>query len=106
MRVPQAVERLPGALSLGRVRRVIDDTLPGLRGAVEIVLAERPHDAEIEQGLGVARIDGERAIELLERAIRLVHVVVADAEVGARADVSRLDDERLLIPARGVREAL
>ena len=76
------------------------------RGPLEIVFPERAHDADVQQRFGVTRVDRQRAVELLERAIGLVHVVVADAEIRAGADVARLDGDRLLVPARGICEAL
>ena len=39
--------------------------LPRLRRALEILLAERADDADVQQRLGVARIDRQRALELL-----------------------------------------
>ena len=43
-------------------------------------------------------IDRERAVELRQRLVRLVHVVVGDAEIGADVDVLRMDRQRLLVP--------
>ena len=43
-------------------------------------------------------IDDERSIELRQRLVRLVHVVVGDAEVGAGVDVLRIDLQRRLVP--------
>src|SRR5260221_213178 len=39
-----------------------------------------------------------RALELVERLVRLVRVVVADAEIGADVDVSRRQLQRLRVP--------
>ena len=72
MRRLQAVERALGRLPFGAVGRELDHLLPGLRRAVEILLAERLHDADVQQRLGVLRIELQRLVELLERLVRLV----------------------------------
>src|SRR5436190_5437916 len=98
MRRLQAVERPLGGLRLGRRRREIDDLLPRLGGALQILLAERPHDADVEQRLDVFRIERERFVELRERFVGLIRVVVGDAEIGAHVDVIRRERQRLLVP--------
>ncbi len=84
----QAVEPLLRARGLVAAGSHFDHALPGLRGAFEVLFAARPHDADVEQRLGVRRLERQRPVELLECAIRLVHVVVGDPEVGAGVDVS------------------
>ena len=44
----------------------------------------------------------QRMLELLDRAIRLVRVVVGDAEVGRHVGVGRLQLQRVLVPRDGV----
>ena len=61
VRRAQAVERALGGLPFRAVRRDRDDLLPGLRRAVEILLAERPHDADVQQRLGMLGIELQRA---------------------------------------------
>ena len=73
----------------GTVGRDLHHLLPRLRRAVEILLAERLHDADVQQRLRVLRIELQRVLELRERLVRLVRVVVADAEIGADVDVVR-----------------
>src|SRR5262249_16950893 len=46
------------------------------------------------------RIDGERSIELRERSIWLVPVVIGDTEIRARVHVFRIDAQGLLVPTR------
>ena len=53
--------------------------------------------------LGVLGIELQRRVELLQRAIGLSRVVVADAQIGARVRVRRIDLEALLVPLDGVR---
>ena len=48
----------------------------------------------------------ERLLELRERLVRLVRVVVAHAQVGARVRVLRIEFERLLVPLDRVVPAL
>src|SRR5688500_19683879 len=48
------------------------------------------------------RIELERVLELLERAIGLAHVVVAHAKVGARVGIVRIDLYRPLVPLNRV----
>ena len=50
-----------------RAGRDLEHLLPRLGGALEILLAERAHDADVQQRLGVRRIDRERSVELRER---------------------------------------
>ena len=68
----QAVERALRRLPFGAVRRDRHHLLPRRVGAVEILLAERLHDADVQQRLGVLRIELERLVELRERLVRLV----------------------------------
>ena len=81
----EAVERLPGLPAFQALRRDLDEPLPDLGGALEILLAECAHDAQVQQRLRVLRIDLQRVLELLDRQIWLVVVVVAHAEIGADA---------------------
>src|SRR5262249_41187198 len=55
MRRTEAVERTLGALGLRASRRHVHDLLPHPGRAFEILLAEREHDALIEERLGVFR---------------------------------------------------
>src|SRR6266851_7473475 len=93
-----AVKRTFGGLSLGSVGRERDDLPPRLGGAVEVLLAECLHDADVQQRLGVLRIDLEGTLELLERLVGLVRIVVADPEVGAHVDVVRRQPQRVAVP--------
>ena len=61
----QAVERALRGLPFRAVGRELDHLLPGLGRAVEILLAERLHDADVQQRLRVLGIELERAVELL-----------------------------------------
>src|SRR5688572_16708183 len=85
----QAVERALCRLPFGSLRRDLQHLLPGLFRAVEILLAEGAHEAEIQPGLGVFRVRLDRSLELLERAIGLVRVVVRHRQLGAHPDVVR-----------------
>ncbi len=51
------------------------------------------------------RVDLERTLELFERAIRLIHVVVGDPEIRAHIRIAGFEPERLLVPACGIRKA-
>ena len=106
MRSPDAFEPLLRARRFLAVRRDLDDALPRLRGAFEILLAPGADDADVQQRLRVLGIDRQRLLELLQRAVGLIGVVVGDPEVGADVDVLRIDLERRLIPAGGFVEAL
>ena len=66
--------------------------------AREVLFPEGADDALIEQRLQMLRIDRERLVELRERAVRLVRVVVGHAEIGAGVDVLRIELERGFIP--------
>ena len=94
----QALERTLGRLSFGTVGCDLRDLLPRLGRALEIPLAVRLDDAEVQQRLGVLRIELQRVLELRQRFVRLVRVVVADAEVGADVDVVGLELQRLGVP--------
>jgi hypothetical protein len=94
----QAVERALGRLTFGTVGREGDDLLPGLRGALEILLAECPDDTEVQQRLRVLRIDFQRLLELRERLVGLIRVVVTDAQIGADIDVIRLKLQCFAVP--------
>ena len=90
MRRLQAVERALGGLPFGAVRR--ERRPPAATPASapsRSCLPNALHDADVQQRLGVLRIELQRVVELLERLVRLVRVVVADAEVGADVDVLR-----------------
>ena len=102
MSAAKAGERLPGSLAFRRIRRKIDDALPRLRRPIEILLAERADDPDVQQRLGVIRIELERPVELGQRDVRLVHVVVADPEIRADVDVLGIDAQRLLVPLDGI----
>ena len=90
MRRPDAFEALFRARRFLAVRRHLDHALPRLRGAFEILLAPGADDADVEQRLRMCGIDRQRPLELLQRAVRLIGVVVGDPEVGA--DVRRAAD--------------
>src|SRR5688572_26946701 len=64
-----ALEGAPRGLPFGALGRERDDLLPRFRRPGEILLAERHHDALVEQRLRVRRVDLQRVVELLERAI-------------------------------------
>src|SRR6266850_6196321 len=53
----QTVEGAFGGLTFRTLRRELDHLLPRVRRALQILLAERFHDAEIQQRLRVLRID-------------------------------------------------
>src|SRR5439155_2018575 len=65
---------------------------------VEILFAERLDDAQVEERLGVFRIELQRMREQLEGLVRLVRVVVADAKVGTEVGIARRQFHRRLIP--------
>ena len=93
-----AFERLRRRARLLGSGRDGQHALPRLGGPLEVLLAEGADDAHVQQRLGVLRIDHEGAVELRERLVRLVHVVVRDAEVGAGVDVARIDLQRRFVP--------
>src|SRR5262249_33258362 len=80
---PQAVERSLRRLRLGAVGGELNDLLPGFLGAGEILFAERFYDPDVQQRLGVLRINLQRVRKLLERLVGLIRVVVANAEIRA-----------------------
>ena len=80
---------LLGGLCFGAVGRGGDHLLPGGARAGEVLLAEGLDDAHVQHGLGVRRIDRQRLLELLDRLVGLVRVVVGDAEVGRDVGVLR-----------------
>src|SRR5258708_18018279 len=96
----EAVERLSRGAGFLRRRRDYEHLLPDFGGALEILFPERADAADVQQRFPMTGIDAQRPVELCERAIRLVHVVVRDAEVGAAVDVLRMDRQLLLIPLR------
>jgi len=61
-------------------------------------LAERPHHSEIQQRLRMFRVDFQRLLELLERPIGLVRVVVAHPEVCADVHIFRVELPRIRVP--------
>ena len=67
-----AFERAARRLPLGAVGRQLDDLLPLRRRGLQILLAEREHDALVQQRLRVLRIDLQRLLELRERLVGLV----------------------------------
>src|SRR5579872_3101748 len=88
------VERALRRLTLRAVGRDLHHLLPRLQRAVEILLAKGFHDAHVEQRLHVFRIERQRMLELFERLIRLIRVVVAHAEIGADIDIAGTDFQR------------
>ncbi len=104
MRGAEAVQRLLRRARFLRRWGDHEDLLPHLRRPLEILLAEGAHDAHVQERLRVSGIDRERAIELGECAVRLVHVVVGDAQVGAGVDVLRMDLQRCFVPVGGFLE--
>src|SRR5438094_4759762 len=92
------IERLARGPGFLRIRRDRDDLVPHLDRAVEILLAHGAYDADVEQRLDVLRVDLQRLLELRERAIGLVRVVIRDAEVGADVDILRVDLQRRGVP--------
>ena len=65
MRRREAVERLLGLPAFRTLRRHLDEPPPDFGRALQILLAERADDAEVQQRLGVRRIDLQRMLELL-----------------------------------------
>src|SRR5687768_13391104 len=98
MRRADPLEPLPGARRLLAVGCDFDDTLPRPRRPLEVLLAPRANDADVQQRLRMLRIDGERFLELRERLVGLVGVVVRDPEIGTDVHGSRIDFERGRIP--------
>ena len=88
MRGFQPVETLLRAAAFLARRRDRNDALPRLGRAREILLAERADDALVEQRLEMRRIELERVVELRERPVGLLRVVVGHGEIGADVDVS------------------
>src|SRR5947207_14718003 len=76
----QAVERLFGLLAFRALRGHLHELLPRFGGALEIFFTERPDDPEIQQCLGVVRVDLQGMLKLRDGAIGVLVVVVADAE--------------------------
>ena len=68
----RSLEAPPRGLPLGAVGRQLDDLLPLGRRRLQVLFAEREHDALVEQRLGVLRVDRERSLELRQRLIGLV----------------------------------
>src|SRR5206468_1908047 len=102
MRGAQTIESFSGNFGFLGVRTELDHALPRLLGAVEVLLAEGANDADIQERLRVLRIDRERSIELRQRAIRLVRVVIRNSEIRAGIHVLRVDLDRLFVPAHGL----
>ena len=72
----------------------------------QVLLAEGADDADVQQRLGVLRIDRQRLLELRDRAVGLVRVVVRHAEVGRDVRVARVERQRLLVPRDRLRVLL
>ncbi len=106
VRGSNAFEALLGARGFLAVRRHVDDALPCLGGAFEILFAPRANDADVQQRFRMRRIERQRAVELFQRPVGLIGVVVGDPEIGAGVHVLRIDLERGQIPARRFVEAL
>src|SRR5688572_9518673 len=106
MRGPNALEALLGTRGFFAVRRNLDDALPRLGGTFEILLPPGAHDADIQQRLRVLRVECEGPLELFERPVGLVRVVIRDPEIGADVDVLRIDLEGGEIPPGGFIEPL
>src|SRR4029453_17666987 len=85
-------------LTFWTVRRQLDDLLPLSRRTFQILFTERQHDALVEQRLRVRGADLQRSLELRQRLIRLVAVVVAHAEIRAGVGVPRIELDSLLVP--------
>src|SRR5262245_32292478 len=94
----QTVERALRGLRFGTVWRDLEHLPPRLGCALQVLLAEGLDDADVEERLGVLRIELERAIEQLERLVRPIRVVVADAEVSDHVDVVWRERERFVVP--------
>ena len=75
------------ALGLLAVRVELDHLLPRGGRAGQILLAVGLHDAQVQQGLGVLRVERSESSNCADGAIGLVGVVVADAQIGADVDV-------------------
>ena len=106
MRRTHRLDHPLGGAALGALGRDVHDLLPDRRGAGQILLPEGAHDADVQHGLGVLRLDLQRALELRQRPIGLVGVVVADPEVGRDVDVLRVEPERRFVPGDGFGIAL
>src|SRR5262245_48517177 len=85
MRTQHRVKPAACGLPCWARRRDGDHFLPGLRGALQILLTECAHDTKIQQGLRVLRVDLQRFVELCQRTVRLVQIVEADTKV--RTDI-------------------
>ena len=71
---------------------------PGLDGSVEILGAERPHDAKAQNRLRMRRINFKRTGELGECTVRVVELVIRHSEVGANLNLFRIQSNNRLIP--------
>src|SRR5206468_7644784 len=67
----QAVERASRRLRFRRTRRDPDHILPRFRRPLQILLAERLDDAEVEQRFRVLRVKFQRGRKLRQRLVRL-----------------------------------
>src|SRR5262245_20902978 len=102
MRRLQTVQRALRGLRFGTVWRDLEHLLPRLGRALQVLFAKGLDDADVEERLGVLRIELERTVEQLERLVRPIRVVVADAEIGDHVDVVWRERERLVVPFDGV----
>ena len=102
----QSVQPLLGASSFFTGRRDRHDPLPRFGGAFQILLAERADDALIEQGLEMRGIELERVVELRERPVRLLRVVVRHGKVGTNFHGIRVEFQRRFVPGSGLTVAL
>src|SRR5438445_3413575 len=94
----QTVERTLGGMPFMTVGRDRYHLLPRLLGAFQIVLAESLHNAEIQNRLDVLRVELQRSLELGQRLVRLVRVIVRHTEVRAGVDVLRRELQRFRVP--------
>src|SRR5262249_38476610 len=90
---------------LFRRRRDVDDLLPDLGRAFQILLAEGADDADVHQGLGVPGVDRQRPVELRQGLVGIVHVVICDSGIGADVAVRGVEPQRLVIPVAGLLNA-
>ena len=77
---------------------------PGLYRPGQVLPAEGPYDADVQQGPGMGRVDLERAIELGQRAVDRARVEIRHAEIGAHLDEVGAQGQRRFEPRRGVVE--
>ena len=98
----KAVEPFLRDRGFGAGRCDVEHALPGLLSPVEILLGERANNADIEKCFRLLRIDGQRLVELRERPIGLIGIVVRNPQIGAGVHVPGIDFHRRLVPPRRV----